>query len=76
MVNIKPGESLEFEKDINIKCEVKNENEIIFENNTTSLSAAAHIILKKMSYDWLTVHGPSYWCYKRKKLSDLRNEQE
>ena len=29
MVNIKPGESLEFEKDINIKCEVKNENEII-----------------------------------------------
>jgi|TARA_B110000503_G_scaffold77213_1_gene119025 hypothetical protein len=76
MVNIKPGESLEFEKDINIKCEVKNENEIIFENNTTSLSAAAHIILKKMGYDWLTVHGPSYWCYKGKKLSDLRNEQE
>ena len=76
MVNIKPGEKLEFEKDNNIKCEVKNENEIIYENETTSLSAAAHIILKRMGYDWLTVHGPSYWCYKGKKLSELRNEQE
>ena len=76
MVNIKPGEKLEFEKDNNIKCEVINENEIIYENETTSLSAAAHIILKRMGYDWLTVHGPSYWCYKGKKLSELRNEQE
>jgi hypothetical protein len=76
MVNLKPGTILNFEKDQTITCEVHDEYNIKFRDQITSVSAAAHIILKEMGFDWQTVHGPRYWLYKNKTLNDLRDEQD
>ena len=76
MVNIKPGSILEFEKDKSITCEVVDETKIKFREEIHSLSASALIIVNEMGYDWTKIHGPGYWMYKGKTLSDLRNERD
>ena len=47
-----------------------------FRDNITSLSNAADTILREMGYDWSSVHGPKWWTYQGKSLSELRNEKE
>tara|TARA_B100000963_G_C22396473_1_gene566812 strand:- start:70 stop:681 length:612 start_codon:yes stop_codon:yes gene_type:complete len=76
MVNIKPGSILEFEKDKSITCEVVDETKVKFREEIHSLSASALIIINEMGYDWTKIHGPGYWMYKGKTLSDLRNERD
>ena len=76
MVNIQPGTVLEFSKDNTITCEVIDDSKVKFRDKITSLSDAADIILREMGYDWEQAHGPRFWIYKGKSLSDLRNERE
>ena len=76
MINVAPGSILEFVKDKTIICEVVDDTKVKFRDNVTSLSNSADIILREMGYDWNSVHGPRWWLYKGKALSDLRNERE
>jgi len=76
MVNIQPGTVLEFSKDNTITCEVIDDNKVKFRDEITSLSASANTVLHEMGYDWEQAHGPRFWMYKGKSLSDLRNERE
>ncbi len=76
MVNIKPGEILEFERDTSITCEVVDDTKVKFKNEITSLSASALTLLNEMGYTWTKCHGPNYWIYKGKRLNELRNESE
>lgn len=76
MVNIAPGETLEFVKDNAIVCEVVDDSKIKFRDKVTSLSNAADIVLREMGYDWEGVQGPTWWSYKGKSLKDLRREFE
>jgi len=76
MIDIQPGTILEFAKDNTITCEVHDETKVKFRDAITSLSDAADIVLKEMGYDWAGVQGTIWWCYERKKLSDIRLEYE
>jgi len=76
MINIKPGTILEFSKDKTITCEVINDKQVKYKDKITSLSNSADIILKDMGYDWGSVHGPAYWTYQGKTLTDWRIEKE
>ena len=76
ILDIKPGEILEFKKDNSITCEVHDETQVKFRDKITSLSNSADIVLKEMGYDWLAVQGPRWWIYEGKTLSELRNERE
>ena len=76
MINIQPGTQLEFYKDKTITCEVVDQTKVRFRDKVTSLTNSADIILREMGYDWSSVHGPKWWTYQGKSLSELRNEKE
>ena len=76
MINLRPGTILEFVKDNTITCEVHDETKVKFRDKVTSLSDSADIVLKEMGYDWVSVKGTIWWCYKGKKLSEIRHEYE
>ena len=76
MLDIPPGTILEFKKDRTITCEVHNSKQVKFRDKITSLSNSADIVLKELGYDWGSVHGPGYWIFNNKTLSELRNEKE
>ena len=76
MLGLDEGSVLEFKKDSTITCTVANETQINFRNELTSLSLAAHTVLKEMGYDWTTVSGPAFWCVNGMSLYDMRLEAE
>ena len=76
MINLKPGTILQFVKDNTITCEVYDNTKVKFRDKITSLSNAADIIMKEMSYDWASVQGPIWWSYNNKTMSELRREYE
>ena len=78
MVGIKPGEILTFIRDENITATVLNDNQIEFQGNITSLSAAAKKILRSQ-FDWSTNHsvqGTLFWCYRDESLTERRYRME
>ena len=73
MLDIEIGSILTFKKDETITCEVVNETQVRFQNEITSLSNSANLILNDMGYDWQGgVQGTVFWCYNGKSLHDLR----
>ena len=76
MINIQSGTQLEFYKDKTITGEVVDQTKVRFRDKVTSLTNSADIILREMGYDWSSVHGPRWWTYQGKSLSELRNEKE
>ncbi len=76
MVDISPGDILTFRKDKSITCEVVNETQIRYKDQIMSLSSSALEILRGMDYDWSTVQGTAFWCYKGKTLNELRSSLE
>ena len=68
MCNLKEGDELEFVNDSNIKCYVKNEKKVVYNDEEYSLSALAKHLLG-INYG---VAGPHYFTYKGEKLCDLR----
>ena len=68
MCNLKKGDELEYIKDKNIKCYVKNDKKVVYENEEYSLSALAQLLLGT-SY---SVAGTHYFKFKGEKLCDLR----
>ena len=76
MLGIEEGTVLEFKKDKTITCIVANDKQVTFRNELTTLTRSADILLKEMGYDWVSVPGPMFWCYKGKPLGELRLERE
>ena len=76
MINIQPGTQLEFYKDKTITDEVVDQTKVKFRDKVTSLTNSANIILREMGYDWSSVHGPRWWTYQGKSLSELETKKK
>ena len=74
MFDLQVGTELYFKKDSSIKCEIFDENQVKFRGEVTSLSNAAHEVIKELGYDWNAVSGPAFWCYEGKSLYEMRKE--
>jgi hypothetical protein len=76
MVEILPGTELTFTKDHSITCVVIDNKKVEFENEITSLTAAALTIVNRMGYTWTKIAGPQYWEFDGETLSERRNRME
>jgi hypothetical protein len=63
MLDIKPGEELEYVRDNSIIARVIDDTSIEVEGNLTSLSQAALELLHREGIEWKTVAGPRYWTF-------------
>ncbi len=70
MCDLKEGDELTFINDKSIKCYVKNEKKVIYNNVEYSLSSLAKLLLGT-NY---SVAGTHYFAYKDEKLCDLREK--
>jgi plastocyanin len=75
-VKIPIGSELTFTHDENVKATVADDRAILFEDEVSSLSAAAMKALKKLGYSWSSVRGPAYWMYEGESLSERRDRME
>ena len=75
-LDISSGETLTFKKDNGITAIVGLNNEINFRGENMSLSAAALIVINELGYDWDTIRGSAFWCYKGKSLLELYQEAQ
>jgi len=76
ILNLEIGTVLHFSKNENITCEVAENNKVKFRDKIVALSACAYEVIIEMGYDWKTINGASFWCYKGKSLRDLYLEKE
>ena len=76
VLGINDGEILTFSKDQTITCEVKENGQVLFRDEITSLSGSALIIVSEMGYNWQQVRGAGYWCYKGTTLLDLYQQSQ
>jgi hypothetical protein len=74
ILGIDEGEILTFSKDNEITGIYKGNNQILFRGELSSLSASALLILTEMGYDWKTVQGAGYWCFRGETLTKLYNQ--
>lgn len=77
MVGIPAGTELYFVRDENIKCTVKDNRNVDYNGEVSSLSAAARQILQD-NFNWncSQVQGSLYWCYDDETLTDRRIRME
>ncbi len=73
---ISTGETLTFSKDSSITCEVRDNRNVLFRGELTTLSPSASTILSEMGYNWQQVRGAAHWCYKGTTLLDLYQQVE
>jgi T5orf172 domain len=76
LVGITPGETLNSVWDDAVTCEVLNERDVKFRNETHSLSSSALILAHEKGYKWSAIAGPTWWKFKGKVLTVLRDELE
>ena len=67
------GDILHYVKDEGITARVVAEKKIIFEENETSLSASALVLLQRDGYNWRTVNGWHFWMFKNETRVELLN---
>ena len=68
MCNLKEGDVIEYVYDSNIKCTIKNDKKITYNDEEYTLTGLAKVLLGKYS----GIAGPHYFTYKGEKLCDLR----
>ncbi len=71
ILGINVGEILTFSKDHSLTCEVRENGQVLFRDELTTLSGSALNVLSDMDYNWQQVRGAGYWCYKGTTLLDL-----
>ena len=71
MVDVPVGAVVSFYNDETITAEVVDDRHVRYNNEVTSLSRAAAIVLGDASK---SVQGPMYWKYEGKALSNMRDE--
>lgn len=76
MLNIKPGEELEYVRDSSVIAKVIDDTSIEVDGNLTSLSQAALELLHREGVEWKTVAGPRYWTFGGVTLAELRRQLE
>ena len=76
ILGINSGETLTFSKDHSFTCEVKENGQVLFREELTTLSGSALKILTEMGYNWQQVRGAGYWCYKGTTLLDLYQQSQ
>lgn len=76
MLNIKPGEELEYVRDTSVIAKVIDDTSIEVDGNLTSLSQAALDLLHREGVEWKTVAGPRYWTFGGVTLAELRRQLE
>ena len=67
------GDILHYVKDEGITARVVAEKKIIFEQNETSLSASALVLLQRDGYNWRTVNGWHFWMFENETLVERLN---
>lgn len=78
MVEINPGETLQFSMDELITCKVLDNHYVEFNNQKLSLTAAAKQVLESKGIHWQAVSGPGIWKFGGETLHQrrLRMEEE
>jgi hypothetical protein len=76
MLDIRPGEELEYVRDSSVIAKVIDDISIEVDGNVTSLSQAALELLHREGIEWKTVAGPKYWTFGGVTLSELRHRLE
>jgi len=76
MVNVVPGTVLQFARDENVTCVVKDSRNVEFEGEELSLSEAALRALRDAGYNWKSAQGAAYWLLEGETLSDRRTRME
>ena len=67
------GDILHYVKDEGITARVVAEKKIIFEENETSLSASALVLLQRDGYNWRKVNGWHFWMFENETLVEQLN---
>jgi len=75
MIGIKPGTQLSFVGKPEITCVTVDDKNVLFEEQTMSLTRSAGIVLSRMGKSD-SVTGTDYWTYDGASLWDLRNQAE
>ena len=78
MVDINRGAILSFIKDEdNIKCQVHDDNSVLYNDELFSLSGLARKLLnEKFNHSTSSARGPDYWTYEEESLSARRMRME
>ena len=76
VLGINVGEILTFSKDHLLTCKVKENGQVLFREELTTLSGSASTIVVEMGYNWQSVRGAGYWCYKGTTLLDLYQQAQ
>ena len=76
MVGIEQGTVLTFIRDPSQTCEVLTNRSVLFEEQETSLSASAAILLQRSGWTTRKVSGPNFWCLDGDSLSEIRKRLE
>ena len=76
VLGISIGETLTFTKDQSLTCVVKENGQVLFREELTTLSGSASTIVVEMGYNWQSVRGAGYWCYKGTTLLDLYQQAQ
>lgn len=76
ILGIDIGETLTFSKDQSLTCVVKENGQVLFREELTTLSGSALTIVSEMGYNWQQVRGAGYWCYKGTTLLDLYQQSQ
>ena len=71
--NLNVDDILHYAKDEGITARVVAEKKIIFEENETSLSASALVLLQRDGYNWRTVNGWNFWMFENETLVERLN---
>jgi len=76
LLGINVGETLTFSKDETVTCKVAEKGQVLFRDEVTTLSGSALTIISEMGYEWESVRGAGYWCYKSTTLLDLYQQTQ
>lgn len=76
MVDIKPGDKLQFKRDSEVQCQVVNDRRVEFRGNVMSLAAATKLALKDTGRNWSSARWSDHWLWKGVTLQELRLQRE
>lgn len=75
MIGLKEGDIVTLLGHDEVKCKVADDRRVEFNGEIYSLSTLALKLYKELdNRNWKTIHGPAYFNYKGKKLTQIRRE--